>query len=267
MFLTELPKLNSIKIGNIIHKPRGGIEKLAAQSVRLVTLEDKDHPEYLGYRGSCTLVKNGTDNFIACTRHQLGLEVGQSPDVKTLRTLRFVSQTDSDILKNIPTDNCLFVENNEDEEYHDILLFHVPNDHPTFLPERPNFFPLQNFSLVERQASWIVGCPTDKMLVKYEPQSVHIVTHMFDCAFNVSFKSNAQHFKQVTYDKNKSNMDGFSGGAVFSFFDGENGWEIVFDGIIVRAGNGVAHIVDASFILQAAKKFKVIETVVDLRLL
>lgn len=256
MFLNELPRVNSIKIGSLSYKPKKGIEGRIADSVRLVTMEDSAHPEYLGYRGSCTLVKNGTENFITCTRHQIGLKKGETPDTRTLESLRFVSHINSNFAKNIPSNNCLFVADSEEEEIHDILLFHVPTDHKEFLPERSNFFPLQKFSLLDRHASWIVGCPTLLTEVKYDPLSIHCVTQMIGCTFNPNFKTNARSFKQVTYDKLKADMDGFSGGAVFSLVEGEQGWEIVFDGIVVRAGNGVAHFVDSSFIMQATKEFR-----------
>jgi hypothetical protein len=45
-------------------------------------------------------------------------------------------------------------------------------------------------------------------------------------------------------------MDGFSGGSTFSMIGEVGSFEVVFDGIIVRAGNGSLYVVDADFLMR-----------------
>jgi hypothetical protein len=254
MYLTELPSLNAIKIGNLFFKPRNGIEELIAKAVRLVTLEAQGMPEYLGKSGSCTLICKGERSYVVCTRHQLGIKSGSIPDRSILETTRFVGFQNSDFLSNVPTNSCLFVTDNEEEDLHDILLFRAAKESPSYEKEKFNFFPVANSINSKRHASWMVGYPTDQNTITYEPQQLSVVCQILSCNFDTSFNSNASHLKRYSYDRKYSVVDGFSGGAIFSLVGDTQEFEIVLDGIILRAGNGSVHSIDASFLVLAIEK-------------
>ena len=90
--------------------------------------------------------------------------------------------------------------------------------------------------------------------MSYKPQHVTIVGQLFDCKFDNQFRSHSQYFKRFTYETRFTELDGFSGGAVFSLIGNIDDYKIVLEGIILRAGNGFAHIIDSNFLIAALSK-------------
>ncbi len=254
MFITDVPSLNAVKIGNLYFKANNQNIARVANSVRVLTTESLENPDYLGKAGSCTLISWKNDCFVVCTRHQLLTEKDTLPDQKILETARFVSVVVGKTLSNIPTDNCIFVSDNSEEEYSDILIFRAAKDHATVVQERPNFYPIVTLGAIERHLSWIVGYPSNLNIIEYEPQHIVIVGQLFDCSFDKVFSSHSRNLKRFTYDPKFTAVDGFSGGAVFSLTGNTGDLRIVLDGIVLRAGNGFAYIIDVNFLVQALSK-------------
>jgi hypothetical protein len=259
MFLKDLPSTNAIRIGSLYFKPSKGVESRLAKSVRLVITESTEYPDYKGKAGSCTLVSLGIECFVICTRHQLGIKKGGSPDKRILESTRFTSTVDGEKLSNIPTDVAIFEFDNDDEEYNDIIFFRASQDHLA-QKERSSFYPLEKFDSPTRHLSWIIGYPTERNVITYEPQRVDIVGQIFDCSLDNNFKSKAKNLKRFVFDKKFSALDGFSGGAVFSLIGPLNGLKILLEGVVVRAGNGLAHVVDVEFLILAISKSTQVET-------
>jgi hypothetical protein len=123
--------------------------------------------------------------------------------------------------------------------------------------EAPYFFPVQKFTYENRHASFFIGCPTSAGFIDYEPTRLHIVTRFSDCSFDPSFQTTNKHFQRFAYDTvgkdgTSREVDGLSGGAVYSLVGETGHWEIVLDGIIVRAGNGHLHIIDSDYLIRFA---------------
>ena len=246
--ISDLPNLSSIKIGALFFKPKNGIEKRVARSIRPVTVEYPDLTEHLGLSGSCCLIAFRDKYFVACTRHQLSIKPEQNLVGASLDYVRFVSYVDSEALRNIPVDGVIFVTDNQNEEFRDVLLFKVAKGWPDFEKEKSSFFPIENFITGPRLASWIVGIPLSENQMVYDPNHYKALTLMLGCTFDGDFKSNAKHYSHYTFDDGQLDLNGFSGGAVFSLVQDSNEFEIVFDGIVTRAGSGNAYAVNSTFL-------------------
>jgi hypothetical protein len=250
----DLPSQNAIKSGTIYLKP-GAVEEHISRSVRMVVLEDNSNPEYVGRRGTCTLLRRDQNRFIVCTRHQLGIESGISPSSYILGTLRFTSLNNAEFLTNIPVVNCIFETGNSDQEYHDLLIFRVQESWGGISQEAPYFYPLEHFHCkTKRKYSWVTGCPTSESHFEYGTQKkAEIRTVILNCTFDTSFSSKNEHYRRYKYDQPGREMDGLSGGSIFSMKGDAGDFEVVFDGIVVRAGQGHIHIVDADYLMRVVE--------------
>lgn len=214
-----------------------------------------DNPNYLGRSGSCTLLKFGNKKLVVCTRHQLGIKPGHAPNYKELNALRFSSFSNKQNLSNIPVENCLFETGNSEQEFHDLLIFRVQENWQGLTQESQYFFPLDGFrNSVPRLQSWFVGYPSSETKIEYEPQNIKMKAVISRCNFDPNFVSSNQFYRRFQYEEDARSMDGFSGGAVFSMVGDVGSFEVIFDGVIVRAGGGYMHIIDADYLSSVAEK-------------
>lgn len=252
MLIRDLPGANGIKFGNLWLKSRN-IEAIASRCCRMVLFE-ADNPELpLGRTGASTLVRFGGRRFVVMTRHELGLKRGAEPQIEILNTIRVAGG--GEVLKNIPLTRCIFEDSNPDEEYHDILIFEVASGWNCPCQEDRYFFSIRGFSQLERAASLVYGCPNlPEVMGEYidahaegEVGTIHQKTAVENCTYARGFRSHAAHYRR--YDGVSDSVgDGFSGGPVFSLVDRGDGFEVLLDGIVVRAGKGHVHIVDADYL-------------------
>jgi hypothetical protein len=255
MFLTQLPTENAIRVGNWLHKP-SAVNQLLARSVKLVVHEVTADQGYLSHTGSCTLLAYRGRPFIVATRHQLGIPAGVKPDTEYFDMLRF-SRTSGDHLGNIPVDACAFETTNCEEVYHDLLFFKVHASWNELSAERPYFFPINTFTDGDRRISYFYGHPSSRNVISYDPSlHAHVATALIDGYLDRDFTSQAEYYRRYRYERSDYEVDGFSGGAAFSLIESPIGWQIVLDGIIVRAGNGYLHIVDSTFLCRAFSKIE-----------
>lgn len=228
-------------------------EFAAGNAVRPVLLQDASLPDLPGILGSCTMLAFDKRLFIACTRHQIGVRFGQEDQIKMSASPLFVSHTSSGILENIPVTKCLFSTASHEEEHADVLLFETTTAMAKQTSELRHFYPLSTFWKGERLHSLAIGCPSAKRILEYEPLRVEFVTEAFACSFDQSFKSASQFVRRFEFAQLPSrNLDGFSGGAVFSAVKTSTGIQHIFDGIITRAGEGSIYVVDSGFVFGLA---------------
>lgn len=254
MLLSELPRANGIKFNDLILKPRG-IEAIVSRSCRLVLLESNtDRTLPLGRTGTCTLLKNRQRRFVVMTRHQLGLQPNVAPDLDVLETVRVASGQGQ--LRNIPLGNCIFETSNSDQEFHDLLFFEVSGDWIGANLDAPYFVSVNGFNSGKRHLSRVFGCPVlpvvmGEYLENFGSETearIHIKTSFAACQFDEDFQSTTPYYRHYLGGPEQYPADGISGGAMFSVVDGYDGYEMVLDGIVVRAGNGHVYVVDADYI-------------------
>jgi hypothetical protein len=201
MLLTDLPGLNAIRCGALFHKSKD-IGKYLAQSTRTVILEYDGYTDHLAHKGSCTLLKYHDKYYIVCTRHQFGIQPGDIPCKKTLETIRFASILDKDKLSNIPIKSCVFVSNNPDEEFNDIIVFIVEETWVDLIREEPYFFQIDSYhNGGERHLSYFFGCPSLPEVMEYDPPTVNIKTYLSDCNLDKNFKSNNKYYRLYRYEE------------------------------------------------------------------
>jgi hypothetical protein len=249
MYLAELPAMNAIKIRGLIHKPSADFVGIISRSVQLIALQSDAHPEYIGFSGSCSLLKTHGCLFVSCTRHQLGVKAAEQPGKELLEAVRVPQNYNRIQLKNIPLGMCYFETSSKDEEYHDCLVFAVDKSWESIARESPYFFDLSpNVTSDKRHASWAIGCSNSRTKMQYEPSHLHVVTMGIGCIKDNHYQSNAQFSSRYQYKDEGQNLDGISGGAIFSLIGETGHWEIVFEGLILRAGKGSIYCLDRSYI-------------------
>jgi hypothetical protein len=223
-----------------------------ANSIRPVVLQDKNYPDFIGVVGSCTMVRRNAKNFIVCTRHQLEVEVGAEGKINDSCSPLFISHTTSGELRSIPVESCVVATDPEIQELHDILIFKVIDEHLDNLEERSWFYPIEELPVGNLLGSFFVGYPSELIEISYEPLNVLFKTLVYDCAHGVETVSTEKHFNRYSYDPKKTvNLDGFSGGAVFSAYETSAGPQVFLSGIITRGGNGFVYVIDANYVANA----------------
>ena len=250
-FLTELPAHNAVRIGALYHK-RTVLTSLLAKSVRLVAHEVlHDGTSYFGKAGSCTLVSYRGRGYVVTTRHQLQVAACVVPLESQLATLRFAT-TEGGFLKNIPVNLIIHENSNPNEEYHDLLFFGVDEHWLQYSADHPYFLPLEGFSNETRRISFFYGHPLARNEFQYEPLHAFVRIAHIDGNLDRTYRPNAEYLHRYTCTRGDYDVNGFSGGAAFSLLgDADCGWSVVFDGVIVRGGNGYLYVVGADYIARA----------------
>lgn len=190
------------------------------------------------------------------TRHQLNIQPNEPPDKVILDTIRVASGNGN--LTNIPTQNCIFETSNSDQEYHDLLFFEVADGWVNRHLELPYFAKLEGFVDCPREVSRLYGCPflpvvMEEYLETFEVGTVgtiHLKTVLAGCEYNASYRSSAEYYRHYLGGPIKYNVDGISGGPLYSLIERSGGFEFVLDGIIVCAGKGNVYIVDADYMVK-----------------
>jgi hypothetical protein len=259
MRIADLPSVNSIKVGSLFLKP-SAIEDYITRCSRMVLRESQDTSLPMWRCGSATLLRFAGINYVVMTRHQLEIRRGETPDKEALETVRIAAGADR--LSNILLQHCVFETGNLDEEYHDLLIFQTAENWKTRTADAPYFFPLTGFSRQPRQMGRLVGYPSlDGVIDGYHENfgvervgEISIKRSIMDCEFDPSFTSNAFHYRRYRHHHPRAVMDGYSGGAVFSIIGDFGNYEIVFDGIVVRAGHSNVYIIDADYLVTVLAK-------------
>lgn len=255
MLICDLPMLNGVKIGSLIFKPANA-ETVLARSVRLVAYGTKTADGTIGWpfgrTGSCTLVATDDTYYVVTTRHELDIPSGVNPDSVKLDNVMFCSPLGT--LRNITVDRCYFETSNPDEEYHDLIFFRVSQQWSRLREERSSFFQLRSNDLPSPYACVAVGHPTDHEVIDYDGMIFNFRAATLTCRFDSQFRSKNAHYRRYEYGEKGINLDGFSGGAVFSIVGEIDNMEAVLDGVIVRAGNGSIYAVSSQFIKDFHRK-------------
>lgn len=260
MLIRDLPAKSAIKFGKLFYKPNS-INSIISKTCRLVLLEADDLSLPLGRTGTCTLVKYRDNHYVIMTRHELDWNVGVSPNREMLDTIRPTELDSKTNFSSIPLDQCYFESSNPDLEYHDLVFFKVQKHWEGLKREAQCFSPVVEFSKNIRLKSWIIGCPILPIVMdgywnahsKGKIEVIKIKTSIGYCTFSSDSRKGNYLREYTNLDKNME-MNGMSGGAIYSLVQNEYGYQIVLDGITVRAGNGNAYIVDSDYILMMLQK-------------
>lgn len=248
MYITELPLHNSVRIGELCY-PAKDLESIAARSVRLLTFE---FDEYVGFRGSCTLVKLRGRKFAVATRHQLGIPNGFEFSDKELGSVRITALRNGK-LENILIDQCIFESANPEQDYHDLIVFRVAEDSVQTGPEPFSFFPIFEIKNCYYLSSFAVGYPSFANEINYDVPLLKSASAIRSCRRDRSFRSGSDFLNRFVHEDEAFDFDGFSGGAVFSLLKNAGGYEIGLEGIIVRGGHGSIYAIDSHFLMRLAR--------------
>lgn len=159
-------------------------------------------------------------------------------------------------MQNILVDQCLYETGNPTEEYHDLVFFRVERTWLKHSADRPFFFPVEAFSSESRTVSFFYGYPLSRSEFQYEPLHAFLRIAYIDGRLDEGYQSCANYMRRYVYTKSDYEVNGFSGGAVFSLIGNmDDGWKVGLDGIIVRGGSGYLYVVDADYLMRAFATF------------
>ena len=252
--IVDLPALNGIRLGNLFIKPHDA-EKITSRMVRPLASEYVEGEPILGLIGSSTLLRAKDQLFAACTRHQLQLQTTAKFDESHVAHIR-VTSYEKNTLTNIPLDGVQFVADNLDEAFSDLLLFRVAADWDALNQERVYFTLLRKPLSKKRTKSWIVGFPSNQNHLDMDAKNYSSVCRVVGCQYDPSYRTNNRHFRRFKLDRLEKNLDGYSGGAVFTLFGETGAHEIIFDGLIIRGGENYVYAIAPEIISRLANEFR-----------
>ena len=255
MWLVDLPRANAVRVGAIYHKP-SAVHSILGQSVRAVAHEYQFEGEsIIGLGGgTCTLVSFDGRPFVVMTRHQLRLQPGVEVSESHFETIRFSTAVDGH-LQNILVDRCFQELSNPNDAFHELLFFGVQKKWFETSADRPYFIPVEDFSGDPRRISFAYGHPISKNEVEYNPVHVYSRTAYIDVVLDEAYQRTERYLRRYVYPKKDYEVNGFSGGAVFSLFGSlEAGFRVALDGIVTTASGGLLHVVDADYLAEAMSR-------------
>ena len=252
----QLCKANAVKLGKIYLRPTSVVDTVS-RCCRMIIRENDDPSHPLWRSGSATLIRYSGKRYAVATRHELGIARGCEVSKDIVDTVRI--STGTGVLANIPLKACVYETDNPEEEYHDIIIFSLVDEWDSMAADSPYFSELSPFSHRHRNISLMAGHPTEAPVMdEYfdglcdgQNAPINIKRCVYYCDINNGSKSKSLYFRTYTIRDAQYGVDGFSGGAMFSMIGGVRSYEIVLDGIIVRGGNGFAHIVDVDYLIVA----------------
>jgi len=257
--IRDLAAATAYKFGDIVY-PHTLIDKIVSNSCRLVIMEHEETGLPYYFRGSCTLVTFNNCYYVIMTRHQLGIAPDVVPCSDVINRIRPLTNDTKSIAGNIPIEFCNFERSNPSLEFHDLLFFKVQSSWDEFNQEKCYFSRVFDFTKHNKAESLLVGCPMSKVDIEayydafYDGKvgPIHVKSFITACDFDHSF--NSEYYSQMYNNINPEiELNGFSGGAVFSLISTTNGREAVFDGIVLRGGNGLVRVVDSNYILKVLR--------------
>jgi hypothetical protein len=146
------------------------------------------------------------------------------------------------------------------EEIGDVRALRISREHHSqqdlldfaFLPER--LPPVQSAKMLIA-----LGTPTAKSEINYDPGHVRVGTVPLPCTYDrPSINATGLHHAKITQSRGSFvplDLDGMSGGAIFSV-DGLPGqYAANYRGMILRGGNGYLHYIDSALICRIFEKF------------
>jgi len=255
MWLTDISRHNSIKVGKLFIKPRSA-EEFLSRCVRPVVSEDSD-PEMLGFvglSGSASLIKINCQKMICMTRHQLGSDLKFDDALMGVR----IVTGESGRLDNIPFDRAILSVGNGDEEHEDIFVI-MPDESDSSIPrDSPYYFNIRKIVPNDSSARFcFVGYPIipKNYILDGEGKAVklHSIVVVKDCHLDTGFSSKSKYFNRYIFEQDSKwdsiPLNGLSGGSVFGLIKIDIGYEFFHAGIITRAGNGYIYSVNSNYLL------------------
>lgn len=248
------------KINGVVHKKRV-LMNVLQRSVRLLSsaipdANNETFDGYFGLNGSVTLVQYKRRRFAICTRHQVNSKRDAPLSSDDLESLVITSVraknpvTGVHKMGHVPFARCHFDNEAKDEEFADLLFLEVLNSYEGIEFDEQYFF---KFGPPEGLLKGMVaiGNPLANNSVSYDDRGhsmVNIFSKSFNCSEDINFTSTALYFKKYTYDEKIPDINGFSGGGVFSFRETQLNTETYLEAIILRGGQGSLYGISSEYL-------------------
>jgi len=229
--------------------PHRAILEVLARCIRPLLFENDDAVYHYSKRGSSTLLAFGEEYFVVFAEHQRADYV---PD--RIRIVRGFSGGPSLAIDTFVTVNAV------GEEIEDVRALRISREHHSrrdlfdFAPVPERLPPVQAAKMLIA-----FGTPTAKSEISDDPGHVHVGTVPVPCTYDrPSINATGLHHAKITASRGPFlplDLDGMSGGAVFSI-DGQPGQYVAnYRGMILRGSNGYLHYIDAALIRRIFEKF------------
>lgn len=225
--------------------PYREIDAALSHSVRPLIFEN-DCPAFLYARsGSCALLCYRGTYLAIFTKHQ-----SLHFDLNATRVMQAFAGGAS-----LAFDATISVNPDSGEEYEDVCAIRVARAIHRDRSDLASFFPINDIESAMEEAHLFIaiGLPTHLSLIDYDAPHIHAETVTLPCQYAGTLLG-PQYVHKLTISRlspeipEKFELDGMSGGAVFSIDGNLGAYETNFRGIIVRGGRDQIYIVDAAFV-------------------
>jgi hypothetical protein len=229
--------------------PHKAIPAALARAARPLLFENADPTFQYSKRGSCSLLAFRKEYFAVFAEHQ---RRGFTPDaIKIVQ--RFTGGPA------LAADMFVVVNAAEGEEIEDVRVLRIASNHQR--EQLSDFYPVSDHQLPPIQSALMliaIGTPTQTSTIDYGPTHIHVSTVPVACLYERGWPSAAGlHTVRINPSHSafsRLDLDGMSGGPMFSV-DGSPGRYVAnFRGLILRGGGGYLHYVDVALIRRIFEK-------------
>jgi hypothetical protein len=232
--------------------PHKVLASVLARSTRPLLFENKDPIYTYTKRGSCTLLAFQQEYFAVFAEHQ---RKDYAPDA--IRVVQGFTGGNA-----LAADTFVIVNPCGGEEIEDLRALRISAGHhqPDALSD---FFSLSTQELPPVQSARMliaIGTPTEASVIEYDPAHIFVGTVPLACTYQGKWEGvaglhtvniNPSHSPPV-----RLQVDGMSGGPIFSIDGGPGSYVANFRGIILRGGNGCLSYMDAALICRMFEKLR-----------
>jgi hypothetical protein len=232
--------------------PHRSIPEVLARYVRPLLFENNDPTFQYSKRGSCCLLTFKEEYLAVFAEHQ---QRGYAPE-----SIRIVQGFHGGPA--LAADTFIVVNPAGGEEIEDVRALRISPSHHS-RDQLSDFYPLSEQALPPVESARLliaIGTPTQTSRIDYDPAHIHVGTVPIACQYErpLLFAAGV-HTVRINPSHSaffRLNLDGMSGGPIFSI-DGTTGsYAANWRGLILRGGNGRLHYIDRTLICRMIQKMK-----------
>lgn len=246
--------MHSMRINRIWY-PRSSAFSVLQRSVRFVATsipQPESDPLISPFAkgGSATLVRSADKRYVICTGQQVGhgkSDMGLSESLVVSGVRRASDVPGINGVGDIPIVKCQVVTDAGDGGCGKLFVLEVADRYDGMENDLSHFIDLDEDESGEVERSVAIGNLTTRNSNSSDREGVNIRSFSMYCYEDLKFTSSAQFLRQYTYI-GPDDLDGVSGGAVFSLRKASRGLCARFEGIVTRGGSGFLHVISADYL-------------------
>jgi hypothetical protein len=226
---------------NGVAVPGRSIEAALSRHTFNVFVANDDVQYSILLRGSGTAIRFDGHELLLCTQHQLAGADRQKVGMITEGGRTMV--TSGGMRYYTPT---------TDTDRNDLVAFNFDEPVRAYPELKPRFFNLGMQRPLDREVVGVllIGCATaDQLYDVYDNNHIGLARRSVVCKPDPAFPADTATLRVIPRTPLSIDPDGMSGGSAFLVYDGVDGFEVAFGGIIVRGGRDSFTVLKAGIVI------------------